>query len=61
MLKFEPKSKMVEGREATNVDGRRLVVGVSTQWCTDEVLWNGVPETCIMLTTSVAPTIYIKA
>ena len=33
--------------------------GEHTMQCTDHVLWNGAPETCVILLTTVAPTYLI--
>ena len=45
-----------EGKERINGDGRRLDLrGEHTAQCTDDVLWNYAPGTCIILLTIVIP------
>lgn len=58
----EGLGEMKEGEGGINGDGWRLDLGWCThcRQCTDDMLWNCVPETCVILLNSVASTNSIK-
>ena len=56
------EGEVEEGTGGTNGDGRRLDLGgEDIVQCTEDVLWDCVPETCIILLTSISPINSIKS